>query len=155
MPGRRLYSGVVQADWLDALDHVNFLEHQRVADKASDQFWLAVGGKLPPEAFQLTFVIVETHVRYERELRLGDCVCVDTQLVTYDHRRMHLHHALLRGDEIVSVVQILGLAFDVVSRRASQWPASMLEAFALWREQADVEPLKGILDWGLKSECNS
>jgi acyl-CoA thioester hydrolase len=145
---KRLYSGVVQAEWLDALDHVNFLEHQRVADKANDELWLEIGGGRPTPNVRLSFVIVEVHVRYKRELRLGDPVCVGTRVIAHDHRRVHLYHLVLRGDEVASIVQFLALAFDLDTRRASSWPPAMLEALAKWRDESACASLEGVMDWG-------
>jgi acyl-CoA thioester hydrolase len=149
MPGERFYSAVVETGWIDALNHVNFLEYQRVADLASDRFWLAVGGEPPSGSMRLALVIVETHVHYLRELRLGDPISVETQLIGYDSRRMHLYHSLLRREERVSIVQVLGLAFDMNRRRASHWPDSMLEALADRKANLESEQLHGVIDWGL------
>jgi acyl-CoA thioester hydrolase len=149
MAGERLYSAVVQDSWIDALGHVNFLEYQRIADLASDRFWLAAGGPPITAGGSLSYVIVKTHVDYLRELRLGDPVSIDTQLIGYDARRIHLYHALKRREELVSIVQILGLAFDLSRRRASHWPDSMLDAFAARKRSADGERLEDLVDWGL------
>lgn len=148
MAGERFYSAVVQDSWIDALGHVNFLEYQRIADLAGERFWLAVGGR-PPESGSLTFVLVQTHVHYLRELRLGDPVAIDTQLIGYDARRIHLYHSLRRREELVSIVQILGLAFDLSRRRASHWPDAMLEAFAARRADGALGQLERLVDWGL------
>ena len=151
MPGERFYSAVVQESWIDALGHVNFLEYQRIADLASERLWLAVGG--PPIAANepMTFVVIETHVHYRRELRLGDPVGIDTQLIDYDSRRMHLYHSILRRDELACIVQVLALAFDLSRRRASHWPDAMLDALAARKGTAAIERLEGLVDWGLSA----
>jgi acyl-CoA thioester hydrolase len=155
MADSRLYSAVVDSSWIDVLDHVNFLEYQRVADQATDRFWLSVGGApLASASSRLALVIIETHVHYLRELRRGDPVCVETQLVGYDSRRMHLYHSLLRREELVSIVQILGLAFDTGRRRASHWTDSMLEALAARKRGVEAERLERVIDWGV-SESSS
>jgi len=148
MAGERLYSAVVQDSWIDALGHVNFLEYQRIADLASDRFWTAVGGQ-PPSAGALSFVFVQTHVHYLRELRLGDPVTIDVQLIGYDARRIHLYHELRRAEELVCLVQALGLAFDLSRRRASHWPDSILEAFSVRSNSGDLERTDRLVDWGL------
>jgi acyl-CoA thioester hydrolase len=121
---------------------MNFLEYQRIADKASDAFWLDVGGVMPSTSARLAYVIVEIHARYMRELRLGDPVGVDTRLIAYDHRRLHLHHTLMRGDEATSEVEIRALAFDLDSRRAVSWPPTMMEKLAAWRTDAPAASLR-------------
>jgi acyl-CoA thioester hydrolase len=128
---------------------MNFLEYQRVADKASDLFWLDIGGQMPFAGASLNYVVLETHVRYMRELRLADPIAIDTRLAAYDYRRLHLHHTVIRGDEAASVVQILGLAFDLDTRRATRWPPSMLERLAAWRTDAPAAELNGLMPWDL------
>jgi acyl-CoA thioester hydrolase len=151
MSVKRLFSGIVEASWLDALGHVNFLEHQRIADKATDQLWLEVGGEPPSATVQLAFIIVETHVRYERELRLHDHVGVDTRVIAYDHRRIHLLHTIVRDCDVISVVQVLGLAFNAHSRRASRWSELMLKAFEARLHDAPAESVSGLMDWKLRT----
>jgi acyl-CoA thioester hydrolase len=142
---------VVVSEWLDSLGHMNFLEYQRLADQASDIFWIDIGGQLGPADRRLAYVILETHVRYIYELRLGDPVAIDTRLVAYDQRRLHLHHTLVRADQPVCVAQYLGLAFDLQSRRASHWPPAMLKKLAAWRTDAPAADLIALMDWKLKS----
>lgn len=149
MTGARLYSAMVAEDWIDSLGHVNFLHYQRIADLAADRFWLELGGRPPAPNGGLTYVIVETHVHYLRELRLGDPVGVETQLVGYDARRLHLYHSILRREQLVSIVQVLALAFDLSRRRASHWPDAILQALAARKGGADAGRLERVLDWGL------
>jgi acyl-CoA thioester hydrolase len=141
----------VLAEWLDSLGHMNFLEYQRIADQASDFFWLDIGGRMPCAGTRQAYVMLETHVRHLRELRLEDSVAIDTRLIGYDHRRFHLHHTLLRDEQAVCVVQLLGLAFDLHTRRASRWPPAMLERLAAWRTDAPAAVLNGVCDWKLGS----
>jgi acyl-CoA thioesterase FadM len=130
---------------------VNFLEYQRLADQASDIFWIDIGGQLGPPPRLLAYVIMETHVRYLHELRLNDPVAIDTRLVAYDHRRLHLHHTLMRHEQPVCVVQYLGLAFDLETRRAALWPPAMLEKLAAWRTNAPAAELIALMEWKLGS----
>lgn len=130
---------------------MNFLEYQRLTDQTSDAFWIDIGGQLGAANRRLAYVILETHVRYMHELRLGDPVAVDTRLVAYDHRRIHLHHTLVRAEQPVCVVQYLGLAFDLETRRAALWPPAMLEKLAAWRTNAPAAELIALMDWRLRS----
>ena len=139
------YSATVQPDWLDALDHVNFLEYQRAADKALDHFWIAVGGELAaPGVTALSVVIVETHVRYLLELRLGDSIQIRTRIVGFDRRRIHLEHMVMRGADVSCVIQVLGLAFDTVSRTASHWPEGMLQEFRSRCDRPQADRIGGL-----------
>jgi acyl-CoA thioester hydrolase len=128
---------------------MNFLEYQRIADQASDRFWLEIGGSMPSESVHLAYVMIETNVRYLRELRLGDPIWIDTRLIAYDQRRLHLHHSVVRRNQTACVVQILGLAFNLDTRRATHWSQPMLEALAAWRIDTPVSAIAGVMDWRL------
>ena len=139
------YSATVQPDWLDALNHVYFLEYQRAADKATDQFWIAVGG-MPASSAETTLsvAIVETHVRYLRELRLGDAIEIRTRIVAFDRRRIHLEHAVMRSAESSCVINVLALAFDLATRTATHWPHAMLQEFGRRCERLQADRIGGL-----------
>ena len=125
----RLYEGTVIADWVDELDHMNFLEYQRVADLATGKFFELLSGKpgsawVPGSGFDA--VIVETHVRYLRELRLGAPIVIDTMLAAVDERRFHLLHVIESKGRRACIVEVLLLAFDPATRRAGRWSSEEL-----------------------------
>ncbi|WP_027229601.1 thioesterase family protein [Phyllobacterium sp. UNC302MFCol5.2] len=119
------WSGVVDQSWIDELDHVNFLEYQRVADHASLAVWKQLKGTLDSK---LEFVMLETYVRYRQELRLGMAVDVETQLVAYDDKRFQLLHDIKCDDDTVCTVETLNLCFDPISRRAAKFAPEMIQA---------------------------
>jgi acyl-CoA thioesterase FadM len=128
---------------------MNFLEYQRIADQASDRFWLEIGGSMPSDSVRLAYVMVETNARYLLELRAGDPIGIDTRLIAYDQRRLHLHHSVVRRNQTACVVQILGLAFDLDTRRATHWSQPMLEALAARRINTPTAAIAGVMDWKL------
>ncbi|MGD9811316.1 MAG: acyl-CoA thioesterase [Sphingobium sp.] len=130
--GKRMFETVVGPDWLDELDHVSFLQHQRVADDATVLFWDAVGGPPFSATSPIALVMVEVHARYFRELRLGEHVAVHTLVTRFDHRRLWITHSLVCEDRQATSVELLALCFDAGRRRAALWPAAMLEEFEKW-----------------------
>ncbi len=133
--GRLMFEADVAPSWLDELDHVNFLQHQRVADRATEMLWDRVGG--PPFAADaaISLVMVDVHARYFREIRLGDRVQVHTAITNYDHRRLWVRHTLVCNGAEASVVDLIALCFDAAKRRAGLWPEDMRAAFAGWNER--------------------
>jgi Predicted thioesterase len=139
--GRRMFETVVRPDWLDELDHVSFLQHQRVAGDATVLFWEAVGGAPFSATAPTTLVMVDVHARYFRELRLGEQATVHTLVTRFDHRRLWITHSLVCEDRLATSVELVALCFDARQRRAALWPAAILEQFEIWRKSADVRPL--------------
>ena len=73
---------VVPPEWIDELGHMGYLDYQRAADVATMAFWAAMNdGRGQKERAGAEFVIVDIHVRYARELRLGDRFQIATSLV--------------------------------------------------------------------------
>ncbi|WFU51655.1 acyl-CoA thioesterase [Sinorhizobium terangae] len=132
------WEGKVERDWIDELDHVNFLQYQRVADMASLDIWKRANDSL---ASKLEFVMTETHVRYLRELRLGMSVEVVSALVAFDNKRFQLLHHIRSGEELMCSVETLNLCFDPDSRKVANFNEDITRHFLSWpTPSADVVP---------------
>ncbi|MCK1335145.1 acyl-CoA thioesterase [Bradyrhizobium sp. 38] len=134
------WEGVVEKDWLDKLDHVNFLTYQRIADLASLEIWRRAKGVGSESEIQ--FVMTETYVRYIRELRLGDPVEIRTSLIACDAKRFHLLHRLESAGNLVCTVETMNLCFDPAIRRVVPFTDTISGNFASWGDPPDdAEPL--------------
>jgi acyl-CoA thioester hydrolase len=113
------WQGAVERGWLDELDHVNFLAYQRIAEKGNEALWTAVSdGRSIAERRGAEYVMLETHVRYLSELRLGEAVKVETALLAHDDKRYQLLHRISGGERLACTVETVNLAFDLRTRRA-------------------------------------
>ncbi len=92
----KTWEGIVEREWLDELDHVNFLTYQRIADEASTAVWKDAKGE-DDSSVGLEFVMTETYVRYIRELRLGDEVEIRTEPPRLCRRPFGLSYAAMAG----------------------------------------------------------
>ncbi|MGY3238261.1 acyl-CoA thioester hydrolase [Bradyrhizobium sp. USDA 4472] len=127
----KAWDGIVKKDWLDQLEHVNFLTYQRIADLASGEIWRRAKDN-SGLALGVQFVLTETHVCYIRELRLGAPVEIFTCLIAYDSKRFHLFHRLESTGNLVCTVETMNLCFDPVTRRVAPLPAVVSSHFASW-----------------------
>ncbi len=125
----KTWEGVVTPDWLDELDHVNFLTYQRIADEASMSVWRSAKGA-GATGHLLEYVITETYVRYLSELRLGASVEIHTILAAYDTKRFHLIHNIESGGNLACTVETLNLCFDPVTRRVARFQDETIACFA-------------------------
>lgn len=133
------WTGTVERGWLDELDHVNFLQYQRVADFASLDIWNSARGQ---SGAALEFVMVETHTRYIRELRLGMDVVVSTALLAFDSKRFHLLHHLKNSDELMCSVETLNLCFDPAARKVANFNEQIERYFQSWPSPpSDARPM--------------
>jgi acyl-CoA thioesterase FadM len=146
----RLYEGTVVEDWVDELDHMNFLEYQRVADLATGRFFELLSGVpgsswVPGSGFDA--VVVETRVRYLRELRLGSPVTIDTMLAGVDERRFHLLHHVASKGRLACTVEVLLLAFDPASRRAGRWSEDELRMLRRYAASDSAPGDERVMPW--------
>lgn len=127
MVGLVTWKGHVDQSWIDELDHVNFLEYQRVADHGSLELWKQISGD---HETKLEFVMTETYVRYIRELTIGMEVEVESLLVAYDDKRFHLHHNIKSDNSVMCTVETVNLCFDPEIRKVAKFSPAMVQALA-------------------------
>ncbi|MCK1615974.1 thioesterase family protein [Bradyrhizobium sp. 159] len=127
----KTWEGAVDKEWLDKLDHVNFLTYQRIADLASIEVWRRAKRDCA-SGQDLQFVMTETYVRYVRELRLGASIDIRTTLIAADTKRFHLLHRIESAGDVACTVETLNLCFDPASRRVALFNAPISSYFAAW-----------------------
>jgi acyl-CoA thioester hydrolase len=115
----------VRPEWVDYNGHMNVAYYVLLFDRATDGLLEALGiGEAYRRAGGGSFFVVETHVAYRRELRAGDSVRIETQILGHDDKRLHgfsrMIHAV-RG-EVSATYEFLGLHVDMGSRRAAPFP---------------------------------
>ncbi len=88
----------LQRDWIDYNGHLNMAYYQVLFDRAVDEAFGLCG--LGPDYVaerNASFFLVESRIRYRRELKLEDAVRVTLRLLAHDDKRIHyameLRHA--------------------------------------------------------------
>ena len=125
-----LHQDRVQPQWVDEYDHMNLAYYVLVCDEATYAFWEMVnGGQSLEQRKGAEYAVVETHVNYMREVRLGDPLVVTTQLLGYDEKRFHIFHELRHAEkEYVSATnEVMALGFDLNSRSIHKFRDSVQE----------------------------
>lgn len=138
----RGYRAVVVPEWIDINDHMNARFYASVIYDAHVLFTDHIGlGEAYVAARHCGKVVVESHLVYERELRLGDEIGVTSRLLAVDDKRMHFAHELtnLRQGYRAALAEQLDLHVDLGSRRAAPLPADIHQRLvALVRSQASM-----------------
>src|ERR1041385_7782022 len=80
----------VEPQWIDYNGHLNMAYYNVLFDRAVDEIYemLGIGLDYLKRTNHSTFT-AEVHVRYLREIREGDPVRVDLQLLDYDAKRIY------------------------------------------------------------------
>lgn len=122
----RSFEATVRDDWIDVNGHMNAQFFGLLIYDAHARFTDLIGlGDDYVERTRFGKVVVESHITYEHELRLGESVGVDSWLLGVDDKRAHFFHELrsLASGRRVATGEQLDLHFDLRSRRVAPFPA--------------------------------
>ncbi len=123
-----LTRGCVEAQALDANGHMNVAAYTAVFDRAMEAWLKRHGLAVEPHAADPGGVFVlESHVRYQRELRADEEYAVSGQLIAFDEKRAHLFLRMrnLSRDLQAATCELLLIHVDLTSRHAAPWPAEV------------------------------
>ncbi len=123
----------VQPGWIDYNGHMNVAYYVLAFDKATDGLLDHLGlGEAYRRATTHSFYALEAHVTYDRELKLGAPLSIDTQLIDADAKRLHFFHRMTHAVEgyLAATTELLGLHVDLAGPRAAPMPEAALAAVA-------------------------
>ena len=127
----------VEPQWIDYNGHLNMAYYNVLFDRAVDEAYELIGvGPGYLERHRHSTMVVETHVRYLRELNLDDSVRVTVQLLDYDAKRFHLFEQLFHATEgwISATSETMTLHVDMASKKVAPFPDPVLRALGAMRQ---------------------
>ena len=115
----------VESGWVDYNGHLNMAYYNVMMDRAIDELWLqlGIGPAYKKERHGSTFT-AECHVRYLREIHLGDPVQVTVYLLAADEKRLHTFEELRHATEgwISATSENITLHMDMIARKVAPFP---------------------------------
>jgi acyl-CoA thioester hydrolase len=126
-----VHHDIVRPEWIDSNGHMNLAYYVVVFDLATDKLYAALGiGDAYREASGNSCFTAETHTVYEREVRLGEPLCVHTWLLGVDSKRLHYFHELFHSEsgERSATQELMALHIDMRVRRVVPFPDMQREA---------------------------
>jgi acyl-CoA thioester hydrolase len=128
----------IEPQWIDYNGHLNMAYYNVMFDRAIDELWLKLGIGPPymRERHGSTFT-AECHVRYLREIHLGDPVQISIILIDADEKRLHTFEELRHGAEgwISATSENMTVHIDMSARKVAPFPSDI---FARIRAVADA-----------------
>jgi carnitine 3-dehydrogenase len=127
------WKGTVDPAWLDYNGHMTEAAFLTAFGEATDMLFRFIGDDESYRASGRSFYTVETHMNFLRELKAGQPVAVETLLIGFDDKRMHLFHRMFRRRELVATAEQMLLHVDSKAAKASAMPPEQyaaLEAIA-------------------------
>ena len=115
----------IEPPWIDYNGHLNMAYYNVMFDRAIDELWLRLG--IGPDYMKArggsTFT-AECHVRYLREIHLGDPVQVSILLVGADEKRLHTFEELRHATEgwLSATSENMTIHIDMAARKTAPFP---------------------------------
>ncbi len=122
----------IEPNWIDYNGHLNMAYYTVLFDRAADQVYPHFGfGPDYAATRQLTTYTAEFHIRYMRELHLGDRVRSSYYLVEYDEKRFHSFQELFHEDGWMAATgEGLTLHVDMTGPKVAPMPDDILPNLA-------------------------
>src|SRR6201989_2053336 len=126
----------IEPQWIDYNGHLNMTYYNVMFDRAIDELWLklGIGPGYMRDRHGSTFT-AECHVRYLREIHLGDPVQVSILLVGADEKRLHTFEELRHAGEgwLSATSENMTVHIDMSARKTAPFPSDIrarIEALA-------------------------
>jgi acyl-CoA thioester hydrolase len=115
----------IEPQWIDYNGHLNMAYYNVMFDRAIDELWLqlGIGPGYMRERNGSTFT-AECHVRYLREIHLGDPVQVSTLVLAADEKRLHTFEELRHAGEgwLSATSENMSIHIDMNARKTAPFP---------------------------------
>lgn len=118
----------IEPEWADYNGHLNMAYYNVLFDRAVDAFVAAAGlGPAYVADRGATYMTVEIHVCYLREVFVTDPVRVRARILDLDDKRLHVFAELIHGDDgpVSATSEQMYLHVDMATRRVAPWPADI------------------------------
>src|ERR1700761_8472549 len=118
----------IEPQWIDYNGHLNMAYYNVMFDRAIDELWLVLGiGPAYKKARNFSTFTAECHVRYLREIHLGDPVQNAILLVGADEKRLHTFEELRHATEgwLSATSENMTIHIDMTARKAAPSPADI------------------------------
>lgn len=121
----------IEPAWIDYNGHLNVAYYNVLFDRAIDEFYLPLG--LGPDYLKTTqhsTMVVESHVRYLREVHLDAPLRITAQLIGFDAKRFHVYEELLHAGEgwVSATCETMTVHVDMTAKKVAPFPETVMAA---------------------------
>lgn len=126
----------VQPAWLDYNGHMNVAYYSLAFDLAGEEFIKAAGmGEEYTRATQNSWMVLEAHITYQNEAKLGDRLRVASRVLDCNAKCAHLYQEMYRDEVLLSTQEQLVLHVSLATRRGAPFEPTVCANFERLREQ--------------------
>jgi len=115
----------IEPSWIDYNGHLNMAYYNVMFDRAIDELWLLLGiGPGYMKQRQGSTFTAECHVRYLREIHLGDPVQISIWLLGADQKRLHTFEELRHASAgwLSATSENMTIHIDMTARKTAPFP---------------------------------
>jgi acyl-CoA thioester hydrolase len=115
----------IEPQWIDYNGHLNMAYYNVMFDRAIDELWLVLGiGPSYKKSRNSSTFTAECHVRYLREIHLGQPLQVSVTLLAADEKRLHTFEELRHADEgwLSATSENMTMHIDMGLRKTAPFP---------------------------------
>jgi acyl-CoA thioester hydrolase len=138
----------IEPQWIDYNGHLNMAYYNVLFDRAIDELWLVLGiGPSYKKSRNGSTFTAECHVRYLREIHLGQPLQVSVYLIAADDKRLHTFEELRHAKEgwLSATSENMTLHIDMRERKTAPFPSDVRATIdAVARAHAMVPRPEGI-----------
>jgi acyl-CoA thioester hydrolase len=144
MPALISYRTPIQAAWVDYNDHLRDAYYLLIFSYATDALMDCIGlDSDSREQSGHSLYTLECHLNFLHEVKRGTQVWVQTHIVGFDHKRLHLYHSLHRegADQALAASEQMLLHVDLAGPRSAPFAAHSVQSLSeLVARQKDLPP---------------
>jgi len=126
-------SFIVAPEYIDANGHMNVGYYTLLFDKALDLPWARLGiySQQLLKSGMSSFAL-ETHLTYQRELKLGDRLQFEFMLLDFDAKRVHYFLQMYHAEQryLAATCEQISICMDMRLRRSASWSESAMSNIA-------------------------
>lgn len=128
--------------WLDYNNHMNVAYYSLAFDEAGEAFVKNFGMGLDyTERTRNSWMVLEAHLTYQNEARLGDLLRIETRVLDFNHKLAHLYQEMFCDRKLLSSQEQMTLHVSLETRRAAPFPPDILTRLgALHSAQSGLPP---------------
>lgn len=122
MPALITYRTPVLPEWVDYNGHLRDAYYLLIFSYATDALMARIGLDADARSHSgHSLFTLEAHINYLHEVKLGTAVWVQTQIIGFDRKRLHVCHSLHRAglDEALSASEQMLLHVDLAGPKAA------------------------------------
>jgi len=126
-----IYGTSIEQQWLDYNNHMNVAYYVLIFDRAEELLFESINlGEESAETRGMSWMVLESHITYERELSLGQSVEVRMRLIDHDHKRLHLYlemHTVGDDSYLASTLEQMIICADLNARKSAELPVDVMD----------------------------